>query len=89
MATQAVYYIVYKQAKHLDFQTILFLFSNDSIESRSANRSTLWRYLRKKKYKSHTIKNMRIYPLNDILGDSYLISKMENIGALARALEEE
>lgn len=88
MATQQVYYIVYKQAKFLDFQTILYLFSEDNDSSRDYNRSTLWRYLRKKKYKSYQIKNMRIYPLNDILGDSYLIGRMENIGALAKALEE-
>lgn len=89
MATQPVYYFVYKQSKCLDFQTILYIFSEDSQESRDSNRSTLWRYLKRKRYKSYQIKNFRIFHLNDILSDSYLISRMSNIVALAQALEEE
>lgn len=81
---QPIYIIIFHGHKYIDFNTILYLI-NDSDKD---NRATLWRYLKSnKKVRSVKIKNQKIYLLDDMLSDSYLIGKMQNIQALANALE--
>ena len=89
MTNHPVYLILYRSQKYLDFSSLLYLYSPDDDASRASRRSTLWRYLKKKKYKSIRIKNMKAYCLNDVLSDSLIISKLENIHCLAKALEED
>ena len=89
MTNHKVYLILYRSQKYIDFSSLLYLYSPDDDASRASRKSTLWRYLKRKKYKSIQIKNMKAYSLNEVLSDSFLVSKLENIISLAKALEED
>ncbi|HOZ14231.1 MAG TPA: hypothetical protein PK784_05545 [Tenuifilaceae bacterium] len=82
---QPIYIIIFNGHKYIDFNTILYLLSSLDKD----NRSTLWRYLKNnRRIKSAKIKNQKIYLIDDLLSDSFLIGKMQNIQALANALED-
>jgi len=82
---QPVYIIILNGQRYIDFNTILYLLNSSDKD----NRATLWRYLRNnKRIKSTVIKNQKIYLLDDLLSDSFLIGKMQNIQGLASALED-
>jgi len=84
---QPIYILIYKGHKYIDFNTILYLLNSPDNHNKD-NRATLWRYLRSnKRIKSAKIKNQKIYLLDDLLGDSFLVGKMQNIQGLANALE--
>ena len=82
---QPVYIIILNGQRYIDFNTILYLLNSSDKD----NRATLWRYLKNnKRVRSTKIKNQRIYVIDDLLSDSVLIGKMQNIQALASALED-
>ncbi len=85
---QTIYIIIFQGHKFIDFNTILNLLSSPDNQNKD-NRATLWRYLKSnKKIRSAKIKNQRIYELDDLLSDSILIGRMQNIQALASALAD-
>lgn len=85
---QTIYIIIFQGHKYIDFNTILNLLSSPDNQNKD-NRATLWRYLKSnKKIRSAKIKNQRIYVLDDLLSDSILIGRMQNIQALANALAD-
>lgn len=85
---QTIYIIIFQGHKYIDFITLLSLLSSPDNQNKD-NRATLWRYLRgNKRIKSAKIKNQKIYLIDDLLSDSFLIGKMLNIEALASALAD-
>ena len=88
MRVQPIYIITLNNQRYIDFNTILNLLSSPDNQNKD-NRATLWRYLKSnKRIKSAKIKNQKIYLIDDLLSDSFLIGKMQNIQALANALED-
>lgn len=84
---QPIYFIIYKNEKYLDFNTLLYLFTSSDLPLKS-KKATLWRYLRKnKKIKKLKIQNKSIYSFEDIIDDTTLLGNMVNIQALANVLE--
>ena len=84
---QPIYYILYKGEKFIDFNTALYLYS-DPDKGMNSKRATLWRYLSKnKKIKKMKILNRVIYSFNDIIDDTALLGKMENITGLLPLIE--
>ena len=87
VTVQPIYFIVYKNEKYLDFSTLLYLYTNTD-KSPSSKRATLWRHLKKnKKIKKVKILNKIIYPLEDLLDDTQLLSNMDNIIELLPIVE--
>lgn len=87
MSTQPIYFILLKGEKFIDFNTALYLYS-DPDKGMNSKRATLWRYLRKnKKIKKIKILNRVIYSFNDIIDDTFLLGKMENITGLLPLIE--
>ena len=76
--------IIFKNNKYLDFSTIYLLCGNNFA------RTSLWRYLRKnKKIKNFIVKSERIYNLNDLLSDSFIVQNLMYPEILSQALEED
>ena len=87
VTVQPIYFIVYKNEKYLDFSTLLYLYTNTD-KSPNSKRTTLWRHLNKnKKIKKIKIHNKIIYPLDNLLDDTNLLSNMDNIIALLPIVE--
>lgn len=87
MSTQPIYFILYKGEKFIDFNMALYLYSNPD-KGMKSKRATLWRYLRKnKKIKKIKIQNKVIYSFNDIVDDTFLLGRMENITSLLSDIE--
>jgi len=75
------YIIYYKGQKYLDFHSLLVIYALPGRES--AERSNLWRYLKRSKIRSVRIKNQRIYSFDDIFSDTMLVGRLKNICAIS------
>jgi hypothetical protein len=89
MNKNQIYFIIYRQKRYLSFATLLYLYSEPGCES--SVRSQLFRFLNrnKKSIESVTIKNMRVYNFDNLMANTELLSRMNHIDALARAMEED
>ena len=82
---QPFYFYLIENKKYIDFQTFLLIYSQpDNI---LFDRSNLWRYLKNCKVTTKLIGNKKVYLLDDIFSDIYLIERMQNITVLAEALD--
>jgi len=79
------YLIYYKGQRYLDFYSLLVIYALPGKES--AERSSLWRYLKRSKIRSTRIKNQRIFLYEGIFSDVALVSRLKNICAISTGFD--